>query len=145
MVLCTYVFYLFIYYILNWYWFFLYFNIYIDYTYEKIQRTCNYELLLLTYHVIFVSLSIKIDFYWNVIYNHNLSNIPTQNIHLAQKITFALFKNQYSNETHLNFEHNLKTNATLHLKHIPITPFSVLSNVYIYTFLIDNFLHSSLS
>lgn len=43
--------------------FFLYFNIYIDYTYEKIQRTCNYELLLLTYHVIFVSLSIKIDFY----------------------------------------------------------------------------------
>lgn len=43
--------------------FFLYFNIYIDYTYEEIQRTCNYELLLLTYHVIFVSLSIKIDFY----------------------------------------------------------------------------------
>lgn len=81
--------------------FFLYFNIYIDYTYEKIQRTCNYELLVLTYHVIFVSLSIKIDFYWNVIYNHNLSNIHTQNIHLARKITFALFKNQYSNDLHL--------------------------------------------
>lgn len=111
---------------------FFYFNIYIDYTYEKIQRTCNYELLVLTYHVIFVSLSIKIDFYWNIIYNHNLSNIHTQNIHLARKITFVLFKNQYSNDLHLNFEHDLEDNATLYLEHIPITPFSILSNIQVH-------------
>lgn len=68
------------------------FSIYTDYAYEEFQRTCKYELLVLTYHVIFVSLSIKKIIFTETSFTiMNLSNIHDSKYLFGTKKFFAPF------------------------------------------------------